>query len=100
MTTTTMNLKTPTLAACRGPVGQQGSVADGAYPVALTGRVYVFVDAAYGSITPGDLLTTSQTPGHAMKVSDYGRSQGAILGKAMTALPEGRGLVLMLVSLQ
>ena len=47
-----------------------------------------------------DLLTSSATPGHAMKVSDYGRSQGAILGKAMTGLSEGRGLVLMLVSLQ
>ena len=81
-------------------MGQEGSVADGSVPVALTGRVYVYVDAAYGAVQPGDLLTTSETPGHAMKVTDYGRSQGAILGKAMTALPEGRGLVLMLVSLQ
>ena len=81
-------------------MGQQGSEADGAYPVALTGRVYVWVDAAHGAVEPGDLLTTSETPGHAMKVSDYARSQGAILGKALTGLPEGRGLVLMLVSLQ
>ena len=81
-------------------MGQEGSVADGAYPVALTGRVYVWVDAAYGAVEPGDLLTTSETAGHAMRVSDHARSQGAILGKALTALPEGRGLVLMLVSLQ
>jgi hypothetical protein len=81
-------------------MGQRGSEADGSLPVALTGRVYVWVDASYGSVTPGDLLTTSSTAGHAMKVSDYARSQGAILGKAMTSLGEGKGLVLMLVSLQ
>lgn len=81
-------------------MGQKGSEADGAHPVALTGRVYVWVDASYGAITPGDLLTSSDTVGHAMKVEDYGRAQGAILGKAMTALPEGQGLVLMLVTLQ
>ena len=81
-------------------MGQKGSEADGAYPVALTGRVYVWVDASYGAITPGDLLTSSATPGHAMKVGDYTQAQGAILGKAMTALPEGQGLVLMLVTLQ
>ena len=81
-------------------MGQRGSVADGAIPVALTGRVYVWVDASYGAVSPGDLLTSSATAGHAMKVSDYGRSQGATLGKAMTGLSEGRGLVLMLVSLQ
>ena len=81
-------------------MGQKGSIADGAFPVALTGRVYVYVDAAYGAIEPGDLLTSSATAGHAMRVSDYARSQGAILGKAMTGLSEGRGLVLMLISLQ
>lgn len=68
--------------------------------VALTGRVYVQADAANGSIAPGDLLTTSGVPGHAMKVTDHARAQGAVLGKAMTALPSGRGFVLVLVSLQ
>jgi hypothetical protein len=33
-------------------------------------------------------------------VSDYALAQGAILGKAMTSLEEGTGLVLVLVSLQ
>lgn len=33
----------------------------------------------------GDLLTTSDTPGHAMKVTDHAKAQGTILGKAMTA---------------
>lgn len=81
-------------------MGQRGSEADGQHPVALTGRVYCKVDASYGAIEPGDLLTTSDTPGHAMKVTDHARATGAILGKAMTALESGRGQVLVLVSLQ
>jgi hypothetical protein len=81
-------------------MSQRGSKADGKHPVALTGRVYCLVDASQGAIEPGDLITTSDTPGHGMKVTDHARAQGAIIGKAMTALPEGRGLVLVLVSLQ
>lgn len=79
---------------------QKGSQADGANPVALTGRVYCWADASTGSIQPGDLLTTSTTPGHAMKASDPERSHGAIIGKAMSSLQEGRDLVLVLVNLQ
>ena len=37
-------------------------------PVALSGRVWVYCDAGKHAIEPGDLLTTSATPGHAMKV--------------------------------
>jgi len=81
-------------------MGQASSLAAGKHPVALTGRVYAYADAAHGPIQPGDLLTTSDTPGHAMRVTDYGSAQGAIIGKAMTGLSEGKGLVLVLVSLQ
>jgi len=81
-------------------MGQDGSIASGEHPVALTGRVYAKVDAQYGAIQPGDLLTTSDTPGHAMRVTDISQAQGAIIGKAMTSLEEGKGLVLVLVSLQ
>lgn len=81
-------------------MGQAGSSANGKHPVALTGRVYCFVDASHGAIEPGDLITTSDTPGHAMKATDYARAQGAIIGKAMTGLVSGKGLVLVLVSLQ
>jgi hypothetical protein len=81
-------------------MGQRGTVADGAYPVALTGRVYVRADAGDRPIVPGDLLTTSDTPGHAMAVGDPARAAGAVLGKAMTGLESGQGLVLVLVSLQ
>lgn len=68
--------------------------------VALAGRVYCNVDASFGAIQPGDLLTTSPTPGYAMKATDRDRAQGAILGKAMEGLKDGRGQVLVLVSLQ
>jgi len=81
-------------------MGQHGSTADGSTPVALAGRVYCLVDASHGAIEPGDLLTTSDARGHAMKVTDHAKAQGAIIGKAMTALASGRGLVLVLVTLQ
>ena len=81
-------------------MSQTGTLADGQYPVALSGRVYCWADASFGAIKPGDLLTTSATPGHAMKVMDRERAQGAIIGKAMTGLKEGKGLALVLVTLQ
>ena len=74
--------------------------ADGDHPVALSGRVWCWCDAKYGPVAPGDRLTTSATPGHAMKVSDRDRADGAVLGKAMTSLEQGTGLVLVLVTLQ
>jgi hypothetical protein len=79
---------------------QQDGVLEGDYHVALSGRVYAKADARFGAIRPGDLLTTSATPGHAMKVSEHDRGRGAILGKAMTGLESGTGLVLVLVTLQ
>lgn len=81
-------------------MSQSGSIADGSRPVALTGRVYCWADASNGPIEPGDLLTTSPIPGHAMKATDQTKAQGAIIGKAMTSLKKGKGLVLVLVSLQ
>jgi hypothetical protein len=81
-------------------MSQEGTLAHGQLPVALSGRVYCQVDASFGAIEPGDLLTTSSTPGHAMKVTDAAKAQGAIIGKAMTSLKEGKGLVLVLVTLQ
>jgi hypothetical protein len=81
-------------------MGQEGSPADGAQPVALIGRVYVWADASGGPVQPGDLLTTADTAGLVMRVTDYERAQGAIIGKAMSWLDEGQGLILVLVSLQ
>lgn len=69
--------------------------------VALAGRVYCNVDGTFGAIQSGDLLTTSPTPGYAMKVTDYGRAQGAILGKAMEPMDrDQKGKILVLVTLQ
>lgn len=69
--------------------------------VALAGRVYCNVDATYGEVSPGDLLTTSATPGFAMLVTDHLKAQGAIIGKAMEALAKGeKGQILVLVTLQ
>ena len=79
---------------------QQEGALEGGQNVALSGRVYVLADATFGAIRPGDLLTTSDLPGHAMKVANHARSAGAILGKAMTGLSGGQGMVLVLVSLQ
>ena len=78
---------------------QEGAM-EGGQNVALSGRVYVQADASGGAIKPGDLLTTSDLPGHAMKVTNHARSQGAVIGKAMSSLSEGRGMVLVLVTLQ
>ncbi len=78
----------------------QEGVLEGGRNVALSGRVYVQADTSNGAIQPGDLLTTSSTPGSAMRVSDHAKAQGAILGKAMTSLQAGKGMVLVLVTLQ
>jgi len=81
-------------------LGQEGTIADGDVPVAIVGRVYCFADADSEAIEPGDLLTTSATPGHVMKVTDYDAARGAVIGKAMTGLEKGKGLVLVLISMQ
>ena len=69
-------------------------------PVALTGKVYCKVDAGYAPIAVGDLLTTSPSPGHAMKASDPRKAFGAVLGKALRPLTERRGLIPILIALQ
>jgi hypothetical protein len=69
-------------------------------PIALIGKAFCKVDADFGSVVAGDLLTTSATQGHAMKVIDRSKALGAILGKALGSLKSGRGLVPILVSLR
>jgi hypothetical protein len=68
--------------------------------VALMGKVYCQVDASFGPVAAGDMLTTSPTSGHAMKAADRERAFGAVLGKALKPLPQGSGLVPILVTLQ
>jgi hypothetical protein len=71
------------------------------HDVALAGRVYCKVDATQAAVLAGDLLTTSDTAGYAMKATDYDRARGAVLGKAMQKLQLGhKGQILVLVTLQ
>ena len=69
-------------------------------PIALLGKVYCKVDASYGAIEVGDLLTTSPTLGHAMKVSDPLKAFGAVIGKALRPFEDGQGLIPILIALQ
>jgi len=81
-------------------LGQKGTVVDGDHRVALTGRVWVKCDATARPIRPGDMLTTSATAGHAMSAAGLEGTRGAVIGKAMSTLESGTGLVLMLIQPQ
>ncbi|MGC5220967.1 hypothetical protein ACPW96_00045 [Micromonospora sp. DT81.3] len=67
-------------------------------PLALAGKAWCKVDASYGAIGVGDLLTTSATPGHAMNATDSSRAYGAVIGKALRPWRDGLGLVPVLVA--
>jgi hypothetical protein len=69
-------------------------------PLALTGKVWCRVDADWGPVDIGDLLTTSPTPGHAMRANDPVRAFGAVIGKALGNLASGQALMPVLVALQ
>ncbi len=69
-------------------------------PIALMGKVFCKVDAQFGAIEIGDLLTTSATPGHAMRAGEPLQAFGAVIGKALRPLPDGQGLIPILISLQ
>ncbi len=69
-------------------------------PVALLGKVYCKVDASYGAVEIGDLLTTSPSRGHAMKANDPLKAFGSVIGKALRPLAEGQSLIPILIALQ
>ena len=69
-------------------------------PIALLGKVYCKVDAGYSPVEVGDLLTTSPTPGHAMKADDPLKAFGSVIGKALRPLLAGQQLVPILIALQ
>src|SRR5262245_21032564 len=74
--------------------------------VAHSGRVRVRVDAGYGSISRGDLLVASPTPGYAMRSEPMNiggvavHRPGTLVGKALEPLSEGQGEILVLLMLQ
>jgi len=69
-------------------------------PISLLGKAFCKVDAGYGSIAVGDQLTTSNTPGHAMKATDPFKAFGSVIGKALRPLREGQGVIPILIALQ
>jgi hypothetical protein len=87
--------------------------------LALNGRVPVNVSGENGPIVPGDILTTSSIPGHAMKwtlldvntakdfdelkkiLSENEKRRNAIIGKAVESFSgSGTGKIMVLISLQ
>lgn len=69
-------------------------------PLAVVGIVPCKVTTENGPIQIGDLLVTSSTPGHAMKGTDRNQMLGAVVGKALEALPRSSGVIQVLVTLQ
>src|SRR5207302_11324979 len=61
-------------------------------PLAVVGIVPCKVSTENGAIQAGDLLVTSSTAGRAMKGTDRGKMFGAVVGKALEALPAGVGV--------
>ena len=82
----------------RPTIGVNGCSYRKNHTVAVSGVARCKVDAGYGAIRPGDLLTTSPTAGHAMLA--YEPRPGTILGKALEPLEFGTGLVRVLVTLR
>jgi hypothetical protein len=77
-------------AGCAGKVEPQ---------LALAGRVPVKVTTENGAIRPGDLLVASSTPGHAMR-APASPMPGTTIGKALSRLDKGTGIVDLLVMLR
>ncbi len=78
-------------------LGGEDLVGKSGIPVflALAGRVPVMVSDENGPIRPGDLLTTSSTPGVAMKAT----KAGPIIGKALSAY-NGTGIGMVTIFVQ
>ena len=72
----------------------------GRAPLAITGVVPVKVTDENGPIQVGDLLTTSSTPGHAMRCSGIERCFGRTIGKALQPHRVGAGSITVLLILQ
>ena len=85
-----------------GVIGRRASLLKdaGEVPMAMVGVVPAKVTAENGPIKLGDLLVTSTIPGYAMKGTDRSRMLGAVVGKAMSSLDSGTGVIEVLVTLQ
>jgi hypothetical protein len=56
------------------------------------------VDASYGAIRPGDLLTPSPNSGYAMRATEA--APGTIIGKALDTLETGQGAIAVYITMQ
>ena len=69
--------------------------------IALMGKVCVMVTGEGGPIRVGDLLTSSSTPGHAMRAASPADAAGAVIGKALAVHDgPGAGTVAIMIALQ
>ncbi len=80
--------------------GGAARIDPGEVPVAIVGIVPTKVSAENGAVRVGDLLTTSHTPGYAMRCTNRLRCIGATIGKAMEPLKNGKGVIKVLVTLR
>lgn len=72
-------------------------------PLGVVGVIPTKVSGENGAIHRGDLLVTSDTPGHAMRAdtNELARHPGAIIGKALENFDsEGKGIIRVLVNVR
>ena len=81
-----------------GGTTMDGAV-DGLVPLAVVGVVPVKACAESGPVRPGDMLVASSIPGHAMRAGERS-AVGRVIGKALSGLEDGEGVITMLVILQ
>jgi hypothetical protein len=79
---------------------RQSATAEVRVPISMMGKAACRVDARFGAVAVGDLLTSSPSEGCAMRVRDSLHAPGSVIGKALTPLENGKGLVEMLICLQ
>ncbi|MFC1632247.1 beta strand repeat-containing protein, partial [Candidatus Omnitrophota bacterium] len=98
--------------------GDDFEITDTIAPMVIAGRVPVKVTDENGYIEPGDLLTTSSTPGHAMKytllethgrmsmqefsdtINENERRRNSIIGKALESFNGEQTKIVALINLQ
>jgi hypothetical protein len=85
-----------------GYVEEATTIKPGEYMTVVSSGAYksIKVDASNGPIHAGDLLTTSNTAGVAMKVTNKMDAFGAVIGKAMGDLESGTGEIPVLITLK
>jgi hypothetical protein len=65
--------------------------------VAFAGLIYLNVDAIDGAISPGDLLVTGLTGGHAVKADPNKIKPGMLVAKALGECKKDRSKILALL---